>query len=89
MTQSEMNEEDSSLEPIVHHRERASSGEKRPKSPMSKQINTEINVAWKQAEEQAMKAEEKLKQQIQVMSESLNQRGSIKAQQMNAKMMQI
>ena len=56
-----MNEEDSSLELIVHQRERASSGERRPKSPMSIQIDIDINLAWKQAEEQALKAEEKLK----------------------------
>ena len=60
ITKSIMNGENSSLELIVHHRERASSGERRPKSPMLAQIDIEINWPWKQAKEQAVEAEKKL-----------------------------
>ena len=52
-----------SFELNIVQRERASSGERRPKSP-NMLATTHINTNWKKAEEKAVEAEEKLKVQI-------------------------
>ena len=50
--------EDSSFNFLTNKKERASSGERQPKSPMLLQLDIEHNVPWKQAQGQASEAEE-------------------------------